>query len=115
MAARIQVHGIDVLDGFIGRTRDFMGDWLKFNQLLGAYTAPGANKLQLETYFLQLKSKLARDHRVLTDRLGPDCKFSADVINIVSGATSLESIYAQSEVAVRKLQSEWHRSFITVN
>ncbi|NUM52920.1 MAG: hypothetical protein HUU46_04675 [Candidatus Hydrogenedentes bacterium] len=115
MASRVQVHGIDVLDGYIARTREFMNDWLKFNQLLGAYTTPGVNKLQLETYFLQLKSKLARDHRVLSDRLGPDCKFTVDVINIVSSATSLENIYAQSEVAVRKLQSEWHRSFITVN
>ena len=115
MSPRVQVHGIDVLDGFIARTRDFMNDWLKFNQLIGAYVTPGVNKLQLETYFLQLKSKLARDHRVLSDRLGPDCKFNVDVINIVSSAMSLENIYAQSEVAVRKLQSEWHRSFITVN
>lgn len=92
-----------------------MNDWLRFNQLLSAYPAQTANRIQLESLFLQLKSKLARDHRVLTDRLGPDCRFSADVINIISGATSLESIFSQSDVAVRKLQSEWHRSFISVN
>jgi len=115
MGKKPQVHGIEVLDGYIARNREFMDDWLKFNQVLSAYTTPGINKLQLETHFLQLKSKLARDHRVLTDRLGPDCKFSADVINIVSGATSLESIHSQSEVAVKKLQNEWHRSFISVN
>lgn len=115
MAARVQIYGMEVLDGYIARTREFMADWLRFNQLLGAFTTPGANKLQLETCFLQLKSKLARDHRVLSDRLGPDCKFNVDIINIISGATSLESVYSQSEVAVRKLQNEWHRSFITVN
>lgn len=115
MGPRVQIHGIEVLDGFIARSREFMNDWLKFNQLLGAYSMPGANKLQLESYFLQLKSKLAREHRVLSERLGPDCKFTADVINIISSATNLESIFSQSEVAVRKLQSEWHRSFITVN
>ncbi|MDZ4859021.1 MAG: hypothetical protein SGI88_08540 [Candidatus Hydrogenedentes bacterium] len=115
MAPRVQVHGIEVLDGYISRSHEFMNDWMRFNQLIGAYTTPGVNKPQLETNFLQLKSKLARDHRVLTERLGPDCKFSADVINIVSGATSLDSVFAQSEVAVRKLQNEWHRSFITVN
>ncbi len=115
MSPRVQVHGIDVLDGYIARTREFMNDWLKFNHLIGAYAAPNANKTQLESYFLQLKSKLARDHRVLSERLGPDCKFTAEVINIVSSATSLENIYAQSEVSVRKLQNEWHRSFITVN
>ncbi len=115
MSPRVPIHGIDVLDGYIVRTRDFMNDWLRFNQLIGVYNQPGINKLQLETHFLQLKSKLARDHRVLSDRLGPDCKFTLDVINIVSSATSLENIFAQSDVAVKKLQSEWHRSFITVN
>lgn len=115
MSPRVPLHGIEVLDGYIARTRDFMNDWLRFNQLLGAYTQPSVNRLQLETHFLQLKSKLARDHRVLSDRLGPDCKFTLDVINIISSATSLESIFAQSDVAVKKLQSEWHRSFITVN
>jgi len=36
-------------------------------------------------------------------------------MNIVSGATNLEAIYSQSEVAVKKLQTEWHRAFITIN
>ncbi|MCC6794093.1 MAG: hypothetical protein IT366_03165 [Candidatus Hydrogenedentes bacterium] len=115
MSPRVPIHGIEILDGYIARTRDFMNDWLRFNQLLGAYTQPSVNRLQLETHFLQLKSKLARDHRVLSDRLGPDCKFTLDVINIISSATSLENIFAQSDVAVKKLQNEWHRSFITVN
>ena len=115
MSPRVPIHGIDVLDGYIVRTRDFMNDWLRFNQLIGVYNQPGINKLQLETHFLQLKSKLARDHRVLSDRLGSDCKFTLDVINIVSSATSLENIFAQSDVAVKKLQREWHHSFITVN
>jgi hypothetical protein len=36
-------------------------------------------------------------------------------MNIVAGSTNLESVYAQSEVAVKKLQAEWHRSFISIN
>ena len=36
-------------------------------------------------------------------------------MNIVSSATNLETIYGQSEVAVKKLQAEWHRAFISIN
>jgi hypothetical protein len=115
MSPRIQVHGIEVLERYIEKCREFLSDWLRFNQVLMAYAAAGQNKGQLEVMFLQLKSKLARDHHVVRERLGADCKFSPDIINIVSGATNLEGIYAQSEVAIRKLQSEWHRAFITVN
>jgi len=96
-------------------TREFMNDWLLFNQILSAYPSPGVNKAQLENQFLKVKSKLAREHQVLKDTLGPDYKFDANVINIISSATNLESIYSQSEVAVKKLQNEWHRAFISIN
>src|SRR5690554_4754806 len=96
-------------------TREFMNDWLLFNQILSAYPSPGVNKAQLENQFLKVKSKLAREHQVLRDTLGPDYKFDANVINIISGATNLETIYSQSEMAVKKLQNEWHRAFISIN
>ena len=102
-------------DRCVNLTRDFMNDWLLFNQILSAYPSPGVNKAQLENQFLKVKSKLAREHQVIKDSLGPDYKFDGGVINIISGATNLETIYAQSEVAVKKLQNEWHRAFISIN
>jgi len=36
-------------------------------------------------------------------------------MNIVSASTSLEAIYSQSEVSVKKMQQEWHRAFISIN
>ena len=95
--------------------REFMNDWLLFNQILSAYPSPGVNKAQLENQFLKVKSKLAREHRVLKDTLQDDHNLDANTMNIISGATNLESIYAQSEVAVKKLQMEWHRAFIAIN
>lgn len=106
---------IDMADRCVNLTRDFMNDWLLFNQILSAYPSPGVNKAQLENQFLKVKSKLAREHQVIKDSLGPDYKFDGGVINIISGATNLETIYAQSEVAVKKLQNEWHRAFISIN
>lgn len=92
-----------------------MNDWLLFNQIMSAYPSPGVNKAQLENQFLKIKSKIARSHRVLKDTLMDDYNLDSNTMNIVSGATNLEQIYAQSEVAVKKLQQEWHRAFISIN
>ncbi len=103
------------MDRKVSMCREFMNDWLLFNQILSAYPSPGVNKAQLENQFLKIKSKLAREHNVLRDQLGSDYKIDSNTMSIVSGATNLETVYAQSEVAVKKLQGEWHRSFISIN
>ncbi len=106
---------VELLDRRVNMCREFMNDWLLFNQILSAYPSPGVNKAQLENQFLKIKSKLAREHNVLKEQLGSDYKIDANTMNIVSGATNLESVYSQSEVAVKKLQGEWHRAFISIN
>lgn len=106
---------VDQIEQNCQMVREFMNDWLMFNQLLNAYNKPDANKTELENHFLKIKSKLARQHRVLKDHLGSDFQIDGNTMNIVSGATSLEAIYSQSEVAVKKLQNEWHRAFISIN
>lgn len=115
MQARRGGVGLDYVDEVIDRVRVFMDDWMKFSQVISTYPAPGANKAILETQFLQLKSKLAREMPVLKERLGPDCQFGPEIVNVISGTTSLDAIYAQSDVAVKKLMTEWHRAFINVN
>lgn len=110
-----QLAMIDTLDRHVKLCNDFLNDWLLFNQILSAFPSPGVNKAQLENQFLKIKSKLAREHQVLKDSLGADYKLDGNTMNIVSGATSLEGIYSQSEVAIKKLQNEWHRAFISIN
>lgn len=106
---------VDELDRRVNMCREFLNDWLLFNQILSAYPSPGVNKAQLENQFLKIKSKLAREHHVLKETLQSDYKIDGNTMGIVSGATNLESIYSQSEVAVKKLQGEWHRAFISIN
>jgi len=103
------------LDHRVELCREFMNDWLLFNQILSRYPSPGVNKAQLENQFLKIKSKLARTHRVLQQALQDDYNIDGNTMNIVSGATNLEAIYSQSEVSVKKLQTEWHRAFISIN
>ncbi|HIA48582.1 MAG TPA: hypothetical protein EYN96_11595 [Candidatus Hydrogenedentes bacterium] len=118
MAAKIgkkQQKVIDELSRRVSMVREFMNDWLLFNQILSAYPSPGVNKAQLENQFLKVKSKLAREHNVLKDAIQSDYKIDKNTMQIVATSTNLESIYSQSEVAVKKLQGEWHRSFISIN
>jgi hypothetical protein len=110
-----QQHIVDQLARRVELCREFMNDWMLFNQILTRYPEPGINKAELETQFLKIKSKLARTHKVLKDSLAEDYNLDNNTMNIVSGATSLEAIYSQSEVAVKKLQTEWHRAFIAIN
>ncbi|HEO72601.1 MAG TPA: hypothetical protein ENN80_15190 [Candidatus Hydrogenedentes bacterium] len=110
-----QLKTVAELERRVEMTREFMNDWLLFNQILSAYPSEGANKAQLENQFLKIKSKLAREHKVLKDTLMADYGIDREAMNIVSGATSLEAIYSQSEVAIKKLQNEWHRAFISIN
>lgn len=106
---------VEILDRNVQLCREFMNDWLLFNQILSAYPSPGVNKAQLENEFLKIKSKLAREHKVLRENLKTDYQIDGNTMNIVSGATNLEAIYSQSEVAIKKLQNEWHRAFISIN
>ncbi len=106
---------VDQLSRRVELCREFMNDWMLFNQILTRYPEPGINKAELETQFLKIKSKLARTHKVLKETLANDYELDNNTMNIVSGATSLEAIYSQSEVAVKKLQTEWHRAFIAIN
>jgi hypothetical protein len=110
-----QLKTIEQLERRVELCREFMNDWLLFNQILSSYPNPGVNKAQLENQFLKIKSKLAREHRVLQQTLLDDYNLDGNTMNIVSGATNLESIYSQSEVALKKLQTEWHRAFIAIN
>ncbi|MCX5771658.1 MAG: hypothetical protein NTZ09_15500 [Candidatus Hydrogenedentes bacterium] len=110
-----QLKTLQTLERRVELCREFMNDWLLFNQILSAYPKADSNKAQLESQFLKIKSKLAREHRVLKDTLQADYGIDGNLMNIVSGATSLENIYAQSEVSIKKLQTEWHRAFISIN
>ncbi|MBI5094200.1 MAG: hypothetical protein HZB26_17395 [Candidatus Hydrogenedentes bacterium] len=113
--SKSQLKTLEAIDKNVELCREFMNDWLLFNQILSAYPSPGVNKAQLENQFLKIKSKLAREHKVLRENLGLDYNIDGNTMNIVSGATNLETIYSQSEVAVKKLQNEWHRAFISIN
>lgn len=115
MAGRKPTAGFMLLEHCEAESRRVMDGWAMLNQVLGAYSRPGTDKAQLEMQFLRVKSELARAIASLSGRMGGDCQFGTEAMNFLAGCTSLEQVFGQSEVAVKKLQTEWHRTFMTMN
>ena len=105
---------IDELDRRINMCREFAGEWVRFNQILSAFRTPGIDKVQLEKEFLKVKSRIARAFSVLRETLQSDFKIEPTLMNIIYNATDLDSVHAQSEVAIKKLQGEWNRALMSI-
>lgn len=115
MPGRKPTHGYELLNHCEAECRRVLDGWAMLNQVLGAYTRPGADKANLEMQFLRVKSELARVIASLGGRMSGDCRFNTECMNFLAGCTSLEQVFGQSEVAVKKLQTEWHRTFMAMN
>jgi hypothetical protein len=96
-------------------TRIFMDLWVKFYDLLISARKREQTDPKDEADFLAVKSELARRHKVLQRTLGEDYGLDANTMNIVSQAISLDSVRSSSEVAMKKLENEWHRAYIAIN
>lgn len=108
--------GLAHLEGCIEKCRAVMEGWLRYSQLVAAYPQqPLQQRGQLEMAFLQTKSDLARQLSVLKSHMGGQCPFDQNALALVAGTPSLDAIYGQSEVAVKKLMNEWHRVYIGIN
>lgn len=105
---------IEELDRRINMCREFAGEWVRFNQILSAFRTPGVDKAMLEKEFLRVKSRVARSYSVLKETLQQDSKIEPTLMNIVYTSTDLDSVHAQSEVAVKKLQAEWNRALMSI-
>lgn len=103
------------LEKNIDGTRIFMDLWVKFYDLLIAARKREQITPKDEADFLAVKSELARRHKVLQQGLGSDYGLDANTMNIVSQAISLDSAQSSSEVAMKKLENEWHRAYIAIN
>jgi len=103
------------LERCIEETRIFMDLWVKFYDLLIAARKREEIGSKDEADFLAVKSELARRHKVLQHLLGQDYGLDPNTMNIISQAISLDTIQSGSEIAMKKLENEWHRAYISIN
>jgi hypothetical protein len=108
--------GLAHLEGCIEKCRVILEGWLRYSQLVAAYPQQAVQQRgPLEMAFLQTKSDLARQISVLKSHMGGQCHFDQNAMTLVAGTPSLDAIYSQSDVAVKKLMNEWHRVYIGIN
>ncbi len=103
------------LDKNIESTKVFMDLWVKFYDLLVSARKREQITPKDEADFLAVKSELARRHKVLQQGLGHDYGLDANTMNIVSQAISLDAAQSSSDVAMKKMENEWHRVYISIN
>jgi len=96
-------------------TQQFLDLWIRFFDMVVAGRRAEAVVPEQETSFLAVKSELARRHKVLETSLGIDYNLDANTMNIVGQAISLDSLRSSSEVAIKKMENEWHRAYISIN
>ena len=103
------------LERVIEETRNFMDLWVKFYDLMMFARKGETIGPREEQEFLLVKSDIARRHRALITALGGLSAMDEGMMNIVSQATSLDSIRSLSDIAMKKLENEWHRAYISIN
>ena len=96
-------------------TQQFLDLWIRFYDMVVAGRRVEEVQPEQETSFLAIKSELARRHKVLETALGMDYNLDANTMNIVGQAISLDSMRSSSDVAMKKMENEWHRAYISIN
>lgn len=99
----------------IASLKEFLDLWVKFFDFVVGGRKMESVGTKDEAEFLGVKSSLARKRTVLEAALMGDAKLDPNINNIVSQATSLDSMKALSEVAIKKFENEWHRAYLNIN
>ena len=89
-----------------------MNDWLLFTKSSPRFGGKTANRPNSNQF---LKSKVSSAGSIILKEVSADYRIDGNTMNIVACATILDNIFFQSEIAVKKLQGEWHRAFISIN
>jgi len=104
----------DVRDS-IARTKEFMQLWVKFHQLYVEAMNKTSITPEEEEAFLETKSIIARKFQALADSLSIDRSITDRTYDVINQILSLDSISTLSEPTLKKLENDWHESYISLN
>lgn len=104
----------DIKDS-IDKTREFMELWIKFHQIFKEAMSKSSITPEEEELFLQTKSMLARKFQTLADAMSIDRPTIDRTYDVISQILSLKGISTLSEVTLKKIENDWHDSYISLN
>ena len=97
------------------KTKEFIELWKKFNSIYKESMGKSAITEEEEGLFLETKSIVAREFQVLADSFSIDRHTIDRTYDVIGSILSLRSISTLSEPTLKKLESDWHEVYISLN
>ena len=97
------------------KTKEFIELWKKFNSIYKESMGKSAITEEEEGLFLETKSIVAREFQVLADSFSIDRHTIDRTYDVIGSILSLRSISTLSEPTLKKLESDWHEAYISLN
>ncbi|NOX97044.1 MAG: hypothetical protein GXO98_03080 [Nitrospirae bacterium] len=103
------------LERKIETLREFIKEWIRFRDFLKGALKDKNTSAEGEKQFLEIKSLIARKYQGLTQDLGEDFLPDKRLMDIISHVVSLESMAGASDMQFRKVENDWHLTYIDLN
>ncbi len=100
------------LERNIQRAEAFVERWKELSQFLDRGFKGGEFKNEEEAAFLQLKSRIAQEHELLTITLGPEAERDDRGLRLLNSVPSLSAFKDLADGMSKKLATEWHTTYM---
>ena len=97
------------------KTKEFLELWKKFDHICKDAMKKTSITEEEEDLFLDTKSVVARKLQILVDSLPVERTTVDRAFDIINKIISLKSIATLSEEALRKINNDWHQTYISLN
>ncbi len=95
--------------------QELLGLWRTFHEFFSTAIKGDGITHEKEESFMELKSKIAMLHDSFMEALTRDQNIGQEVLNIVSRSITLKHLNRQSAADVKKMEIEWHESYLLLN
>jgi hypothetical protein len=99
----------------IEHTKEFLELWMKFHETYKSALNKKTISPEEENNFLQTKSLIARKYQYLMDELEIRPTAEDRTMDVIATILSLESVATTSDMQLKKLEGDWHSSFLLLN
>lgn len=103
------------LERQIKKAKDFTQLWMRFRELYQGALGRSNILPEEEKTFLELKSTLVRQYQGLLESLNLSHTPDDKTFDVTSSILSLASISTLSEMQYKKIENDWHSSYLNLN
>ena len=101
------------LDDIIEQMENYLECWKQFNSFIALARGKKFSP-EDESQFLEIKSVIAQQLEMVLSAFEQPIVNRDDIHQLLSGASSIRSLGEMNENALRNIESQWHRIFISL-